>query len=50
MLGRKQTGYREVLAWLDGAIGDAMPRGGKELLKMRRIVKQGDETFRGYKY
>ncbi|KAL9124591.1 MAG: hypothetical protein Q9217_006090 [Psora testacea] len=50
ILGRKQSRYREVLVWLDGAIGDAMPEGGKELLMMNRIVRQGDEVFRGYKY
>ena len=39
-----------VLEWLDLAIQAAAPADGKESLKMGRIVKDGEATFRGYKY
>ena len=50
VLGRKQSRYRGVLDWLDGAIVNAGPRSCRELLKLKRIAKQGDKVFAGYKY
>ena len=50
VLGRKQSRYREVLVSLDGAIRETVPMDGKELQKLNRIVKRGNEIFRGYKY
>ena len=50
VLGRKQSKYREVTAWLEVAIRESMPGNGKELSKLRRIARQGDAVFSDYKY
>lgn len=50
VLGKKQSQYGPVLEWLDVAIQTAAPTIGKESFKMRRIVKEGEAVFRGYKY
>lgn len=50
VLGRKQSKYREVIAWLDAAIGQSAPKTGKEACWLNRIAKQGEAVYRGYKY
>ena len=50
VLGRKQSGYHGVLAWLDGAIVNAMPGNARAVLKLQRIAQQGDQVFAGYRY
>ena len=50
ILGRKQSKYREVIAWLDVASEETMPRNEQEAARLHRIAKQGEDVFRGYKY
>ncbi len=50
VLSRKQCNYAPVLEWLNDAIERSAPSGGKELLKLGKIVKEGEAVFCGYKY
>ncbi len=50
VLGRKQSKYGEVIAWLDVAIGESAPTNGKEACRLNRIARQGEAVFRGYKF
>ena len=50
ILGKKQSRYGEVLAWLDVAIGQSAARNRKEAYRLNRVAKQGEIAFRGYKF
>lgn len=50
ILGRKQSKYHEVIAWLDVAIENSAPKNRTEASRLNRIAKQGEVVFRGYKY
>lgn len=47
VLGRKQTNYQEVIAWLDVALEQVAPL---KPSRLNRIAKQGEAVFRGYKF
>ena len=50
VLSRKQTGHREVIQWLDGAILAAKVNTEKQISRLEQVVQQGDEVFSGYRY
>lgn len=50
VLSRKQSNYAQVLKWLDNVIKKSAPPCGKELVKLGRIVKEGEAVYCGYKY
>lgn len=50
ILRRKQSNYVPVLKWLDCVIKKSTPPCGKELVKLGRIVKEGEAVYCGYKY
>lgn len=50
ILGRKQSNYVVVLKWLDYVIKKSAPPCRKELVRLGRIVEEGDAVYCGYKY
>ncbi|KAL8717849.1 MAG: hypothetical protein Q9181_008274 [Wetmoreana brouardii] len=50
VLSRKQTKFRQVLAWVEQAILDVKPRDGKDAMRLAKAVKKGDVAFRCYRY
>lgn len=50
ILSRKQSKYVPVLKWLDYVVKKSAPPCEKELLKLGRIIKEGEAVFCGYKY
>jgi len=50
VLSRKQSNYREVIAWLDVAIRKSAPSCKTEASRLNRIAKHGEAVFRGYKF
>lgn len=50
ILSRKQSNYIPVLKWLDYVVKQSAPPCGKELVKLGRIVKEGEAVYCGYKY
>lgn len=50
ILSRKQSNFIPVLKWLDYVVKKSAPPCGKELVKLERIVKEGEAVYCGYKY
>ncbi|KAL9578805.1 MAG: hypothetical protein Q9212_005488, partial [Teloschistes hypoglaucus] len=50
VLGRKQTSFQEVLAWLDKAIEKAQSSDRKEASRLSKVAKKGDAVFHGYRF
>ncbi len=50
VLGRKQSKYGEVIAWLDDALHQSIIGNTREARRLNGIAKKGDAIFRGYKF
>lgn len=50
ILGRKQSKYGQVIAWLEDAIWRTKPENAKEMWRLNRVVKEGDAVFLDYKF
>lgn len=50
VLGRKQSRYGGVIAWLDDALHQSIISNNKEAKKLNGIANKGDAIFRCYKF
>lgn len=50
VLNSKQTSYQSVVRWLDECIRDTTPSAGKEVWKLGKAMRQGNDVFRHYRY
>lgn len=50
VLGRKQSRYRDVNAHLDGMIEASKAKGAVERMRMRRVIREGNQMFQGCKF
>lgn len=50
VLGRKQTSFRPILAWLEETIEKVRPCDRKEVSRLFKVAKEGDAVFRGYRF
>lgn len=50
VLGRKQTKFREVLDWVEGALVEVRPKDKKEASRLGKVAQKGRTAFRDLKY
>ncbi|KAL9002382.1 MAG: hypothetical protein Q9188_004681 [Gyalolechia gomerana] len=50
VLGRKQTKFRDVLVWVEGALEKVRSKERKEASRLAKVVQKGRTAFRGLKY
>ncbi len=50
VLDRKQSGYRDILRWLDDAIARSKPKVGVDAVRLGRVARAGAGLIRRSKY
>lgn len=50
ILTKKQSKYRHVILWLDGAIWRTKPNNARDMSRLNRVVNEGDAVFLDYKF
>ena len=50
ILAKKQSRYRDVIAWLDGAIAEVKLATRQEVFRLDEIVDKGNAMFSGYRF
>ncbi|KAI4192461.1 MAG: hypothetical protein LQ346_004300 [Caloplaca aetnensis] len=50
VLGRKQTRFQPVLAWVRKALEEVRPKDKRDALRLMKVAQKGQAVFRGFKY